>query len=126
MKKNTIIALLPVILLVFCACSAQFGCSFQSQNTTSADPLEPYKRVEIAASNLYVAQWNDYQARTARPELLTEAQKSVYRQRRELLVKFEAALQAYRSFLNLGQAPPAEIANRLTDLINQVEAGIGK
>jgi hypothetical protein len=78
------------------------------------------KEKSLFFHHIYIAQYDDYQALTADPTLLTEAQKTMLREKRKILLEAGFLIGVYDSYIESGVMPPDAIGQKLYDLINKL------
>lgn len=104
-------AAIVAILMLLC-----IGCAL---NSTA---LKPQQELLTKFEAFYMSQSNDYTVQVAQPNL-TEAQKTVLRQKREILVKAQPLITAYGQIVMQGGTPSVAQEQAIIALLNQIGGG---
>lgn len=109
--KRQYIAAIVAILMLLC-----IGCAL---NSTA---LKPQQELLTRFETFYLSQTNDYNVQVAQPNL-TEAQKAVLRQKREVLVKAQPLITTYGAIVMQGGTPTVAQEQAIIALLNQIGGG---
>lgn len=110
MKRQYTVAIVAILMLLC------IGCAL---NSTA---LKPQQELLTRFETFYMGAYNDYQTQVAMPNL-TEAQKTVLRQKREILVKAQPLITAYGQIVMQGGTPSVAQEQAIIALLNQIGGG---
>jgi len=108
-RRNT--AAIVAILILIC-----IGCAL---NSTA---LKPQQEMLTRFEAFYLSQSNDYMVQVAKPNL-TEAQKDVLRQKREILVEAQPLIIVYGEIVMQGGTPSVAQEQAIIALLNRIGGG---
>jgi hypothetical protein len=117
MRKQ--ISFINVILLIVVAVFFLVGCA-TVPGTTTPNPLSKEKQFIQSAKSFYISQYKDYEAMTVDPTTLSEAQKQILRQKREVLIQVKPMIDTYSALVDAGKTPTLEQEQAITQLLNQL------
>jgi hypothetical protein len=104
-------AAIVAIMMLIC-----IGCAL---NSTA---LKPQQELLTRFETFYMGQYNDYTVQVAQPNL-SEAQKSVLREKRKVLVEAQPLITAYGSIVMQGGTPTMAQEQAIIALLNRIGGG---
>lgn len=116
-RKETSRAFVILLFILFFA----FGCIPQAGKEAGVKPLSEMTPKEKATwmMGVYNAQAADYKAMVVRTDL-TDDQKVVLRQKKEIAVQVWPLINTYRTYVNAGAVPTREVEDQIIALINDL------
>ena len=110
MKRQYIAAILAILMLLC------IGCAL---NSTA---LKPQQELLTRFETFYMGQYNDYTVQVAQPNL-TEAQKTVLREKRKVLVEAQPLITAYGAIVMQGGTATVAQEQAIIALLNKIGGG---
>lgn len=109
MKRN----LLAIVLVLFflAGCAALTG---------TQSPLTKEQQFIQSAKSFYISQYRDYEYMTMDPSKLTEAQKTILRKKKEVLVQVKPLIDTYSALVDSGQKPTLSQEQQIMQLLNSI------
>jgi len=117
-RRNLLIVVLLFFILVL---AISFGCIPQAgkgQEIKSLSEMTPKEKVTWMMS-VYSAQAEDYKRMVKRPDL-TNAQKAILRNKKDVAKKVWPLINTYRTYVNAGAVPTREVEEEIIGLINDL------
>lgn len=107
-----------IYLIVVAFLLVSFGCMHKEGSLKPVSEMTPKEKVTFFMS-VYNAQADDYKAMIAKPNLTNE-QKQVLREKKEVLTQVYPFIQSYKTYVDAGAVPSPEVEASIMDLINQL------
>ena len=113
-KRARTIALIAIVAMALVSCA---GMQAPEQELT---PLQKAEKAATWMQETYSAQYDDYKAMVARPNL-TEAQKRVLRTKYAVLTEAEPLIKTFRDAVRADTVPSSELETQIMDLLTRLQ-----
>jgi len=109
-----------VLIALMVMAVALTSCALRPGPEEKLTPIEKAKKTGIWMMDTYSAQYDDYQAMVAKPDL-TDAQKQILKVKYEVLKEAEPLIKAFNASVDTGTLPSPELESRIMDLLTRLQ-----